>query len=475
MKRDIKTKVLLVRPFIREYVNSQSADSFESSIGLVPPLNLCYLAASLEENGVKVSIFDCEAGKTEADFIQEIKTKKPDIVGISIITTNFHGALHIARLVKQSSPKTIVICGGTHMMIFPKETLSYKEFDFGFIGEAEVPLTEFVAGFKKPKKLLSKIPGLIWKDKGKIKINKGLGFNHDLDKLPFPAYHLLDLSAYRMPNSRDNVVSLYLSRGCPFHCNFCYRNPLLQKVRFKSVDRAIEEIEFLVKKYNVKSINFVDETISLKKPYFLEFCRKLTAKKLKISWQSPTRVTAIDEEIVKAAKESGCHTFRFGIESGSNRILKVINKGITVEQSEKAIRLCQKYGIKSVAYFIIGYLEENEKTIRQTIGFAKKLKPDYAAFFPATPMPATDLCSQCEKEGLIRKHYWQKFVLGKTKQPLPFIYPNAGNWVAKAYRSFYFSPLYILRQMAKSEFYLNIGKNIIIAKNLFLMKFRREK
>ncbi|MCL5090594.1 MAG: B12-binding domain-containing radical SAM protein [Patescibacteria group bacterium] len=468
-----KNNILLVRPFIKEYVNSQSADSFESSIGLIPPLNLVYLASALEKANIKVKIFDCEANKTEGQFISFLKKEKPAIVGISIITTNFHGALYTARLVKKILPKTPIICGGTHMMIFPKETLSYREFDFGLIGEAEEPLVQFILNFKKGAQTYPKIPGLIWKNKNKIKINKNIGFNQDLDKLPYPAYHLLDLSAYRMPNSADNIVSLFLSRGCPYHCGFCYRNPILQKVRFKSIDHALAEISYLVEKFHIKSINFVDETISLKKDYFLKFCERLAAKKLGVSWQSPTRVTAIDEEVVKAAKKAGCHTFRFGIESGSNKILKKINKGITIDQSEKAIRLCQKYGIKTVGYFIIGYLEENEETIRETINFAKKLNTDYAAFFPATPMPQTDLCHECEEKKLITKDYWKNFVLGKDKKPLPFIYPNAGEWVSRAYHEFYFSPKYIFRQARTLDFYRNFGKNLSTAKNLLVMKFKR--
>jgi radical SAM superfamily enzyme YgiQ (UPF0313 family) len=466
----------LVRPLIREYVNSQSSDSFESSIGLVPPLNLCCLAATVEQAGFKVSIYDCEANENRDDlFATLLAEQKPDIVGISIITTNFRGALQTAKLTRKILPDTTIVCGGTHTMIFAAETMSHPEFDYGFVGEAENSLVEFLTFYKKEVFDPSKVPGLVWRSGEDVIVNEPCGFNENLDSLPFPAYHLLDQSAYQMPNAKGHIISLFLSRGCPFSCGFCFRNPQLRKVRFKSVDRAIEEIGYLVEKHDVRSINFVDETISLKKQYFIEFCEKLIAKGWDLEWQSPTRVTSLDEEIVQAAKKAGCHTFRLGIESGSNEILKKIDKKITIESSQDAVALCRKYGIKTVGYFIIGYVGETEATIRKTIKFAKRIGLDYAAFFPATPMPGTALCTECEEKGLIPKNYWRDYILGKRSDPLPFIFPNAGEWSSIAYRNFYFSTGYILRQMKYRQFYVDIFKNIKIAMNLLHTKFNRDR
>jgi radical SAM superfamily enzyme YgiQ (UPF0313 family) len=360
------------------------------------------------------------------------------------------------------------------MMIFPKETLSHSEFDFGFIGEAEKPLVEFLIMLNNSNCDFNKIDGLAWRDGEEIKINEPFGFNHDLNSLPYPAYHLLNLSAYRMPNTDNNVVSLFLSRGCPYNCSFCFRNPQLKKVRFKTVDRIIDEIGYMVERFSISSINFVDETISLKKEYFLEFCEKLAAKKWNLEWQSPTRVTSIDDDIVRAAKKAGCHTFRLGIESGSEEILKIINKNTTLKSVKTAVELCKKYKIKTVGYFIIGYLGETNETIMQTIKFAKSLSPDYVAFFPATPMPATELCTECEKAGHIPKDYWSDFVIGNTSDPLPFIFPDAGIWTAKAYREFYFSPSYIFKQIRNIKSSKDLSNKIKIAFRLFFMKFKRE-
>jgi radical SAM superfamily enzyme YgiQ (UPF0313 family) len=225
----------------------------------------------------------------------------------------------------------------------------------------------------------------------------------------------------------------------------------------------------------VQSINFVDETISLHKEYFLDFCEKLAAKKWNLEWQAPTRVTSIDEDVVRAAKMSGCHTLRLGIESGNEEVLKRISKGITLTQAEQAVRLCRKHGIKVVAYFIIGYIGETEKTVRQTIRFARKLKPDFAAFFPATPMPGTRLCSEAEDAGLIAKDYWRDYVLGKRSDALPFLIPDAGAWAARAYRSFYFSPGYLLHQLLAIRSARDLFGKARVAFGFFFMKFSRGK
>ena len=469
-----KPSVLLIRPLIREYLNSQSSDTFESSIGLVPPLGLCCLAAEAEQAGFGVAIFDCEAHDNSDDHLERyLAEHQPDVVGISILTTNFRGALHTARIARRVLPRAKIVCGGTHMMIFPQETLSYPEFDFGFVGEAEKSLVQFLGSFQSEGVDLSTIAGLVWRDGDAVVVNEPWGFNEDLDSLQPPAYHLLDLSKYQMPNTNGTLVSLFLSRGCPFKCGFCFRNPQLRKVRFKSVDKIIDEIELMVTKHNIRSINFVDETISLKKDYFLEFCDKLASKPWNIEWQAPTRAPSVDEDVVRAAKKAGCHTFRMGIESGSDEILKKIDKSITTEQSSRAVALCKKAKIKVVTYFIIGYLGESEATIKQTIAFAKKLNPDYAAFFPATPMPGTELCRQCEEMGLIPENYWKDFVLGRRSESLPFIFPDAGQWTDRAYKQFYFSPRYLCKQLKTLKFYKNFFKNAKLALKLLFMKFNR--
>lgn len=469
-----QTTIVLVRPFIRDYVNSMSASSFESSIGLVPPLNLCSIAAMLESVGIDVLIYDCEAPtSSESQFVEYLQRHKPKYVGISMITTNFHGALKTARLIRSTLPDSYIIGGGTHMMIYPEETFTYDEFNFGIIGEAEQSLADFILQHQAGDVDYSSIPGLVYRENGKVIKSAKWALIEDLDVIPFPAYHLLERDNYRMPNTGNNVITLYLTRGCLYMCGFCFRNDQLKNVRYKSIDKVIEEITYMVETFGARSINFVDEIMTFKKRYFLEFCEKLSAKNFDLEWQAPTRANCVDEEIIIAAKKSGCRTFRFGLESGSEDIMKKNEKHLSLATSENALRLCRKHGIKTVGYFIIGYLDETEETIRATIDFAKRMRPDYAAFFPATPMPETALYRESIEKGLVPGDYWRDFVLGKQKEAIPFIFPNAGEWTQRAYREFYFSPVFIFRQLLTWKFYAEFFQNVNIALKLWNMKFQR--
>jgi len=168
------------------------------------------LAAAVEEAGINVGIYDCEAkDNSEESLAFYMRENRPKVVGISIITTNFRGALETAKIVRRELPDTIIVAGGSHLMIFPEETLSFSEFDFGFIGEAEKPLVNFLSCFQKAGVDFSQIAGLVWKSENGIRINEPYGFNQELDSLPIPAYHLIDLAAYRMPNTNGNVISLF--------------------------------------------------------------------------------------------------------------------------------------------------------------------------------------------------------------------------------------------------------------------------
>ncbi len=467
-----KLRTLFVRPLIKDFVNSQSNAGFEDSV-LVPPLNIFVLAAVTRDAGYETKVFDCEAADNNGSrFESFLNDFRPDVVGISMFTTNFHGALETAKIIKKLLPESLIICGGAHMSIFPEETLSYPEFDYGFAGEAELPLLEFLDGIENDNLEPDGIKGLIYRSGKGVRTNPA-GFNEDITDLPFPAYELGDLDQYTLPNTNGRLVSLYLTRGCPYTCGFCFRSDNLLKMRYKSLDRVMEEITYMVENHNVRSINFVDETISLHKNYFLEFCARMAEKNWDLVWQAPTRVNCIDEDIVKAAKASGCHTFRFGLESGNAEILANIDKKIDKEQSVKALRLCKKYGIKTIGYFIVGYVNETPATMRETIDYAKALNVDYAAFFTATPMPGTRLFHECAEKGIVDKNYWRDFVLGKTKEPLNLLVPDADVWLGKAYREFYFRPRYIFAQMMTLTFWQNLKQNIVIAASMLFSSHKR--
>jgi radical SAM superfamily enzyme YgiQ (UPF0313 family) len=462
-------KILLVRPRIVNFINAQAAPSFDNSVGATPPLGIACIAAFLERYHYAVSILDCETQCSSAQDIKRIiEREEPDMVGVSAITTNIHGALEVCNIAKACGK--IVVMGGTHMAIFPLETLQYPSIDYGIVGEGEQPTLELVRALESGGDV-SQIAGIAYKKNGEIRAN-GIAKNNDLDSLPWPAYHLLHLEKYEMINTGP-MVSMFTTRGCPYKCTFCFRNPILDKVRKKNPIRVVDEIEYINKEFGIKYINFVDETITLDPAHIRSICAEIIRRKLRMVFQAPTRVNHVDEALLSTMRRAGFDTLRFGVESADEYILKLIDKRITLEETRRAFALCRKTGIKSVAYFILGYIGETAESIIKTIRFAKELKADYSVFFPATPMPGTKLFDMAVEKGLVERNYWLEFVLGKRNDPLPFLFPDTDRYIYKAYRQLYFNPSYIAKMLCKKETILNFRKYLTAALNLLRMKFQR--
>lgn len=462
-------KILLVRPRIINFINAQAAPSFDNSVGTVPPLGIASIAAFLERHHYAVSILDCEIEcSSREDIKRTIELQQPDIVGVSAITTNIHGALEVSNIAKAYGK--IVVMGGTHMAIFPLETMQYPSIDYGVVGEGEQPTLELLRALESGGDV-SKITGIVYKKNGEIRVN-GIAKNDDLDSLPWPAYHLLHLQKYEMINTGP-MVSMFTTRGCPYKCTFCFRNPILDKVRKKNPIRVADEIEYINKEFGIRYINFVDETITLDAAHISTICAEIMRRRLRIVFQAPTRVNHVDEGLLYTMKKAGFDTLRFGVESGDERILKLIDKRITLGEIRRAFALCKKAGIKSVAYFILGYLGETKESIMRTIRFAKELKADYSVFFPATPMPGTKLFDMAADAGLVERNYWLEFVLGKRNDPIPFLFPDTDRYIYKVYRQLYFNPSYICKMLFKKETIFNFSKYFTAALNLLRMKFER--
>jgi len=459
-------KVLLIHPRLIDSINKESETVIEN-VGFVPPLGIAYIASSLEKNGHQVSILDCEALElSTAEIKQHIESLKPEVVGVSSLTTNIRGALESAKLAKQTG--SLVILGGPHLMVFPKETLTYEFIDYGIRGEGEIAMVQLLRCISKGGPL-QKVPGIVFRMNEHIVVNEPACVD-DIDAVPMPAYHLLPLDKYEISNFGGKTLSMFTTRGCPYNCGFCYRNPLLDKVRKRDPIKVVDEIEYLIKRFKVNHINFVDEVITFDKKHVSAICEKILQRKLKIRWQAATRVNTVDYELLKLMHQAGCHTLRFGVESGNQRIIDHMNKKITLRQAEEAFKLCKKIGIKTVAYFIIGYLSETVQTIRDTMTFAKKLSPEYAIFGPAYPLPETRLLEDAVAGGLVDPEYWKEFVLGKRTDNVAFLFPENSKWVARAYRSFYFRPGYILKHFCDPNALKNLGGNYKAALSLLRLK-----
>ncbi len=403
----MKTTLVYPSRLSEEYTIAQRIKDFHRAGSFWLPLGLAYIGAVLKKNNFDISAIDMRFLKTRDEFARRVKKENTDIVGIYTNSINYDAVLEIAKQVKNISD-AFIISGGPQPSILPEQTLENETIDAVVVGEGELTTLEAVSALERGKSLEG-IKGIWFKEEGRIRKNEGRDPIEDLDSLPFPERDLFPIKEIlKKPQlSPLNYPSLHImgSRGCMYGCSFC--QPTLRcifgnKPRFRSADNIISEMEMLKEKYGIRSIVFQDDTFTEDKPLVLEFCKKLKEKGLDIPWWCHSRANTIDEEIAKEMKSAGCSVVCFGLESGSQRILdSILTKGITVEQSINAGRICKKNKIVITADIMIGSPTETKEDIMLTEKMLNEIKPEVVSVSVASPIPGTYLYEKVKKEGLI--------------------------------------------------------------------------
>jgi anaerobic magnesium-protoporphyrin IX monomethyl ester cyclase len=464
-------KIVLVRYHDAGDVNTRLPESLNRVRGVMPPLGLAYVAAVLEAAGYDVKIIDAIALNLIADDIRQIITREaPDIVGVTSMISNVRGALEAARLAKESG--AITVMGGPLLSLYAKQTLSYDFIDYGIIGEGEYPMLELVKALQHNTPLNS-ITGLVYRDNKIVKVNEPY-IVMDLDALPLPARHLLPVEKYSSIINHHPIATMIASRGCPYKCGFCVKGPSDKKCRFRNPKNVVDEMESNIDRYKVKEIMFYDDSLTFNRKYITDICNEIIARNLKIRWESPTRIDCIDLDLLKLMHKAGCVRLRYGVESGDERILKIMNKGINLSRAKDVFKWTKKTGIETFAYFIIGYIYETPQTIRNTILLAQTLNPDFVMFTIATPYPTTSLAELAIKEGLMGPNYWEEFILNARNDRLPYLVDNAEEWIRKAYKNFYFRPSYIFKRLFKIKTLDGLKKHIQAVRSITDFKLSQQ-
>jgi radical SAM superfamily enzyme YgiQ (UPF0313 family) len=451
-------KILLINPPIENTIASVMPKELEEGLDFLPPLGLMYVAAHLKkETSYEVEILDCPVEKINHDRLgEEIKKRNPDVVGITAMTFTLIDVMKAAKAAKKIKPGIRVVLGGPHVIIFPEETIKNREIDFLVLGEGEGAIKPLLENIDNPKKL-REIEGLVFKDKGEI-INTGrVGLIENLDDLSFPARHLTPYKKYfSVLSSRRPVTTMFTSRGCPYRCLFCDRPQLGKNFRARSAKNVVDEMEKCAK-MGIKEIFIYDDTFGANRQRVLDICAGIKKRGLTIAWDIRTRVNTVDRQILKALKRAGCQRIHFGVEAGTQKILNVLRKGITLEQAEKAFKMTKENNIQTAAYFMIGSPTETKEDILQTVKFMKKIDPDYVHITITTPFPATDLYDKALGEKVLTGDVWRDFARNPQPGFVPPIWEKELSraellsLLKKAYRSFYFRPSYILKKILQLE------------------------
>ncbi|MBI5701713.1 B12-binding domain-containing radical SAM protein [Candidatus Saganbacteria bacterium] len=443
--------ILLVRP----------PDSLQNATLLshTKPINLAYIAAYLLQKGFNVKIIDYEiqAFSSEA-FLNILSEFKPGVIGVSCMTPTIKNGAAICELAKQHDINIKTVVGGVHANGLPVRTLDeFDSFDYLVYGEGEITFHELCLCFQD-KKSVAEVTGIVYRDdRGVIVKNSPRALIKDLDILPFPARDLIDFGQQVGHSSRGftnkiRSAEIFTSRGCPVGCTFCAIQATFGRmVRFRSPVYIEREIKECVEKYGCNHIVIADDTFTLIKEHALKICDILKRSGIK-SWNCDTRVNTVSEELLTAMKDSGCQKVAFGVESGSQRIIDLIGKKITVEQVKNAVSLAKKVGIKHIeGNFIIGSdPSETLEDVAQTKKLINSLSWTFVSVTVIVPYPGTPLYDSMQAKGLLKVEEWEDFVMfGKVPKwrTENFTATELVGLQKELTKSFYLNPKYIIRQL----------------------------
>lgn len=360
------------------------------------PLGLLCLAAVLRENGHEVRITDL-GGHNFESWKPEIK--KADIYGIQLYTPTVYLGVEIAEFIKGKFSGCPVICGGAHPTAIPNSP-ELKIFDCVVAGEGERAIVEIVNNYK----INAKIPNYYKSE-----------FITDLDSLPLPARDLVDMHKYHRKVDGVRCFGIIGSRGCCFNCAFCDQALFGNKIRYRSINSIVFEIKKLIQEYNVRNFEFFDDVFTINKKRLKEFEREVND--LNIIYRCNSRTDVLDDEIYHLLYESGCRLICFGIESGSQKMLNLMNKKNSIEKSFQAIKKAQKAGIIVCGYFLIGFPGETMETIEETIDFIKRSSIDQVQCYTFVPLPGCDVYKNPDRYGVISmtKNFSEFFLVTGNK------------------------------------------------------------
>lgn len=448
MKKDMK--IALVNPRVESYSST------------LPPIGLLYIAAVLERDGFRVRIFDVYP--YDDRDMPSLLSYDPDIVGMTILTDYWSRAKHIGNIIRKNLGDSLFVVGGVHVTVQPEQSLCELDAHIGVIGEGEYTMRGLCRHLANGSDWHN-TQGIVFKNAtGHVVRTTPRPYIEDLDALAPPARHLLNFENYLIPPGiirghwSERSTTVMTSRGCPFSCIWCGSNCTFgRKVRYRSVDNVLDELEALVRDYSVDTVWFCDDTFTLRKNRVLMFCEKLLARDIKLNWGCQAHIKTADEEMFRTMKKAGLVQLDFGVESGSNKVLKSLKKNSDAESIQHAFQMAKNAGVRTLATFMFGNPSETEEDVEATFKLAKAINPNFVSSFFLTPYPGTELMQ------MIEANKWtitgERGSHGLKKGPMLQIYFSAEELLdirkrfqkAFVYRNFFsilFNPRYLFRMIS---------------------------
>lgn len=381
-------------------INQEGRCQYPVGVGyghLIPPITSMYIASFLRSNGYEVKILDCQTKWVPQErFLPEVEAWKPAFVGFQSGMFTLADDLDTAREVKRIHPGVRTVFYDEYPTAVHEVVGRDSSVDFVIRGDPELVFLDIASG-----KCPDDINGITFHRGSNLIVNP-VGARPDLDGLPFPAIDLIDMSLYKHPVFGKPYAFIQVSRGCNFRCTFCTAGLYYgQKVRFRSAKNIVDEIEDRVRRLNVRHFDFYADTLTVNKAYTRELCEEILKRKLDIVFWGNSRVDTVDVETLQMLKEAGCYLLAFGVESGSEKTLELVKKGITLQQAKETVALCRQVGIQSLVFMMIGFPWETTGHMHETYRFADSIDPDWAQFSSYVPFPGTELTAEFVDKGLV--------------------------------------------------------------------------
>lgn len=451
--------VLVVNePFVKDFCRTQRWAARTRGRVLRAPDWLAYATAVLERAGHTVKLYDFPAlGWNKAQLARIAAEQNPDVVVLDSTTPSIYSDIECARLIKEACGATVVMVG-PHVSALPEETLRSAKgaVDIACIGEYDYTVRDVVENLET----LQDVPGIVWYHDGETHQTAARPPIEDLDALPFPAWHHLDLKTYFDGGKLHPYVDVISGRGCPNRCVFCLWPQVMHglRYRFRSPENVVDELQRdieLCPSVLKGEFFFEDDTFTVDKGRAIDICEEILKRNLKLTFSVNAHADTAAPEMFRIMKRAGCRELLVGFESGVQQILDNSNKHITVEQSREFVTMAKDAGLQVHGCFVIGLPGETEQTANRTVEFALSLGCHTLQFSGAVPFPGTEFFAQSEREGWLNTHDWQQW-LGEGEQKGVVSYPGItqeaiNRIVDDGLRRFYLRPSYMLRFLLETR------------------------
>ncbi len=468
---------LVVPAWVPEDIFSQKTAG--SQINYWQPLGTLYVAAALEKAGHEVTFLN-GAFLRHNEILQKLQTLRPEFIGLYSTTFGWNKAKKTAEDIKNVCNDNIFIAvGGPYPIALQEKCLEdCRWIDAVVTGEGEYTAVEMVEKLSR-NETLAGVQGVVFRHEGTVLKNEPRPLIIDLDSLPFPARELLgDENQYIPPPAtykRKPVAVIMTARGCNRRCLYCFQIDKSRKsgVRFRSVDNVLQEIELCLAQ-GYKEIKFIDDTLAADYDRAMAIATEIRARKLDFTWFASACVNQVDKPLLQAFKDAGCWAILMGAESGVQKNLNTIKKGITLGQVRKAVRAAKEVGITVYTPFIFGIPGETFADGLKTIEFACELDPDIANFHALTPFPGTVLYDNIEKYGSMSDELSDFSYQGAAFIPYSMTREEITQLRQLALRRFYSRPRFLAKRLFAMRSVNDLKASLIGLKSLFWLLVRRD-